>query len=467
MRWFPRWCHALILAGVAGFATSGAQQSSAAQPLPVEIATVPSALINESTPVDWAFAFKLNAATSPTTGVLTHCEFGGAPKSYRSSQSYLSASKGASRLQDGHDLIGTTLSDPVGATFAKIYRSDLNFVVWNDQFYRHPNIAGCSESCGSPWGHSKGIIAWDAAGNGVVLQVTTPSWPGSGTATAPRPDDGNTLGCIEDNDVKASQHFFALRLSGADTLAVLDGLSNASVVTDVANPQLARLGGPREIAQRAASLGHKSPSTSVTDVLLSTGVRLISKPSALHVPPWQLLSARLGGVSLRTATWWAAPRLPTTEAGRTIICWRSDLGSPGRVEVALTGAWNGKPIGLRGGPHDDANHAKIGVSIDGAHPYAIFSDLNQQGRLTGKCDSSQNGRGGMFFIVEDPELHDSISQLIAGSTAGLAIPARQKTKRRLRDQRRAVWHLPTESTDQLSSVHSKIHDDDISKWLRR
>ena len=380
-------------------------------------AAAPSPFVNQGQPATWVFSFKMNVATFPTTGQLTHCLFGGTPEPDRSSQQYIFASQSSPALRDGPGLIGTSTADPVGATFAAIYASGLNFVIWNDQFYRHPAITGCSESCSGPWGHSKGIVAWDSQGRGVVLQVTTPSWPGSGTAVAPRASDGNTLGCIEDNNVKASQHFFALRLNPSDTAAILDALANASVVTDTSNPQLARLGGPVAIQQRATLLGRKSTSTDILDVVLSSGVRLVSKPSRLNVPPWQMLSARLGGVDLRAATWWASPRIPTTARGRLIICWRSDLGEPGRVEIATTGKWAGRAIGLKGGPQPDSNHAKIGVSIDGSHHYAIFADLNQQGRLTGKCDSSQNGRGGLFFIVDDPALHASLTQLIAGDTA--------------------------------------------------
>jgi hypothetical protein len=393
-------------------------------------AAAPSPMVDQNHRAEWVFAFKFNAGTFPTTATLSSCLFGGDPQSYASSQRYVFASKAAPELRDGPGLIGTSTSDPVGATFAKIYAAGLNFVVWNDQFYRHPAIAGCSESCSGPWGHSKGVLAWDGQGRGVVVQVTTPSWPGSGTAAAPRASDGNTLGCVDDDNVKASQHFFALRLTPADTAAVLDALANASVVTDLANPQLARLGGPPELEQRARLLGRKSASVQVLDVMLSSGVRLISKPSALHVPPWQMLSALLGGTPLRAATWWASPRIPTTVAGQTIICWSDGLGAPGAVDIAASGAWAGRRIGLQGGPQPDANHAKVGVSIGGAHHYAIFADLNQQGRLTGKCDSSQNGRGGLFFVVDDPALHASLSALIAGDTASTAIPVTGMTSLR-------------------------------------
>src|SRR5947199_2640123 len=36
-------------------------------------------------------------------------------------------------------------------------------------------------SCSSPWGHSKGVLAWNDAGEGFVMQVSTPSWPASGS----------------------------------------------------------------------------------------------------------------------------------------------------------------------------------------------------------------------------------------------------------------------------------------------
>jgi hypothetical protein len=392
---------ALLVTGAAAFA----------QPSPS-----PSPMIDESHPVDWVFAFKFNAADFPTTAAANPCLFGGTAQAYVSSQKYALAYSGSPTLQDGPGLIGTSPTDPVGATFAKIYAAGLNFVVWNDQFYRHPPINGCSESCGGPWGHSKGVIAWNSLGEGVVMQVTTPSWPGSGTFAAPRSDDGNTLGCVSDDDVKASQHFFALRLSPADTAAVLDALLNASVVTDVTNAQLARIGGPSALQQRASALGRKSTSKRVIDVTLSSGVRLISKPSALHVPPWQLVSAQLGRVPLRAATWWTTPAIPNTTASKHIACWDPSLSKPGAVTIAHTGTWKGQPLGLNGGPQMDANHAKIGVSTDPARPYVIFGDMNQQGALSGNCASSQNGRGGLFFIVTDSALQASVAQLIGATS---------------------------------------------------
>jgi hypothetical protein len=310
----------------------------------------------------------------------------------------------------------------VGATFSQIYNGKFNFVIWNDQFYDAPKIAGCVKSCSGPWGHSKGVLAWNDAGEGVIMQVSTPSWPASGSAANPRQGDGNTLGCVEDDDVEVSQHFFALRLNEADVEHVLDALANASVVTDVSNPMLARSGGPAAIRQRLALLGRKSASTTALSMTLSSGVRLISKPSQLRVPPWQMISSLLGGASLRAATWWTAPAIPSTTASSAVACWDPSLPTkPGAVDIATSGSWAGKAIGLTGGAMPTGNHAKIAVTTSGDKAYTIFGDMNQQGSLSGpKCQSSQNGRGGLFFAVQDPALHTSVQALLKGNSGPLA-----------------------------------------------
>jgi len=56
-----------------------------------------------------------------------------------------------------------------------------------------------------------------------------------------------------------------------------------------------------------------------------------------------------------------------------------------------------------GGAGPNFNHAKIGVSISGNHNYAIFGDMNQQGSLSTNCKSSQNGRGGLFYVPGEQE----------------------------------------------------------------
>ena len=185
-----------------------------------------------------------------------------------------------------------------------------------------------------PAGHSKGLLAWNSDGNGMVLQVSTPSWPGSGSSGEPRKTDGNTLGCVADNDVLVSQHFFALALTKPDVVAVLKALANASVVTDPAKLQIVNNGGPADIQALVNGLGKVSKSKTATTATLSSGVLLISKPSDLNVPPWQMVSALLGGEPLRAATWWANPEIPTTTASTPVGCWDKSLGAPGAVEIA-------------------------------------------------------------------------------------------------------------------------------------
>jgi hypothetical protein len=381
----------------------------------------PVPLLAKGHPVDWWFVFKLNSSVFPgcSGGAARVCTFGGAVQSYKAfSQRFVYASSELHTLQEGNDCVGDTTADPVGATFEQVYDNSFHYLIWNDQFYDDPAIKGCTTSCSAPWGHSKGMVAWNDAGEGFVLQVTTPSWPAAGSKGFPRKTDGNTLGCVKDNDVQVSQHFFSLKLTKDDLVKVLTALRNASVVTDPKNPQLVNNGGPADVQSLVAGLGAKSDSSTFINDTLSTGVELISKPSHLNVPPWQMVSAILGGVSLRTATWWTNPMIYTTTSSTNIACWDDSLAKPGPVEIATTGHWAGKEFGLTGGLGTNFNHAKLGVSTAGDAHYSIFGDMNQQGTATGpNCASSQNGRGGLFYVVNDAQLSGSLTSLISGATA--------------------------------------------------
>lgn len=371
-------------------------------------------LLKTGQPVDWWFVFKFNAESFPGCGGAQRtCPFGGTVERYKYfGQQFAFASSADPMLQPGGGCVGDTTADPVGATFDEVYNGTFSYVVWNDQFYGDP-----LPNKDAPAGHSKGLLAWNSDGNGMVLQVSTPSWPASGSSLEPRKTDGNSLGCVADNNVLVSQHFFALKLTKPDVVAVLNALENSSVVTNPAKLQIVNNGEPADIQSLVRALGKVSKSKTATKTALSTGVVLISKPSGLNVPPWQMVSAMLGGEPLRTATWWAAPKIPTTTAATPVACWDKSLGIPGAVEIATTGSWQGKPIGFDGVGEPDGNHAKIGVST-GEHPYAIFGDLNQQGTLSGPhCDSSQNGRGGLFFVLEDTQLATTVGNLIQGQTA--------------------------------------------------
>lgn len=403
-----------------GGTTAGGTASGGSHAGGIPASGGPAPLLTKGHPVNWWFAFKFNSKVFPgcAAGAVRSCITGGSVQNYKNfSQQFAFASSEDPALKDGSGCVGDTTTDPVGATFEQIYDGSFFYVVWNDQFYDDPTIKGCTKSCGAPWGHSKGMLAWDSSGAGVVLQVTTPSWPASGSKNSPRKSDGNTLGCVEDNDVQVSQHFFALKLNKQDVVKVLGAIQNASVVTDPKNPQVVRNGGPSDIQALVARLGVKSDSETFTKATLSSGVELISKPSKLNVPPWQMVSAVLGGISLRTATWWATPKIPTTTSSTTIGCWEESLGEPGPVEIATTGHWQGKEIGLTGGLGTNFNHAKLGVSLSGTEHYAIFGDMNQQGALSDKCGSSQNGRGGLFYVVDDATLAGAVKDLITGDTA--------------------------------------------------
>lgn len=411
----------------------------------------PQPLLKANTPVDWWFVFKFNANTGAgCLGKKTPaCIFGGTPQDYATydkktvvfSQQFAVASSANPTLTQpspppGNTCLGDSADDPVGATYGQIYNSPSFFyVVWNDQFDKNP-----MPDRASPWGHAKGIVAWDKNGNGMVMQVTTPSWPASGSKNSPRKNDGNTLGCLDDNNVMVSQHFFALKLNKDDLLKVLDALSNASVATaSKAKPikQLVKNGGPADVQAAVNKIGVLAKSGKATMVTLSSGVRLISKPSNLVVPPWQMVSALLkppsasAGPALKTATWWTNPEIPPTDRAEKPECWADALPTPGPVAIAVTGTWNNKKIGLAGGPHATKNHAKFGVTEGGSETLSIFGDMNQQGTLEPvlpkktkanphpkpTCDSSQNGRGGIFYVLNDPKLFQSVTNLLKGDLA--------------------------------------------------
>ncbi|HTS66239.1 MAG TPA: deoxyribonuclease II family protein [Candidatus Acidoferrales bacterium] len=399
----------IVCALAIGLVATGAGFSQPAAPRP---------LLSAGQPVDWWFVFKFNTKSFPGCGGTAQraCIFGGTPQTYKEGfgQQFALASSENAKLTMGGGCVGDTTKDPVGATFDQVYNGSYFYAIWNDQFKGDPE-----KDAETPWGHSKGMVAWNGAGEGFVMQVSTPSWPAAGSKSHPRKTDGNTLGCVKDDDVEVSQHFFALRLTKDDLATVLKAVQNASVATAPKNLQVVKNGGPADIQQLVNGLGVESKSTGATMAKLSTGVRLISKPSALHVPVWQLVSAELGGIPLRAATWWEGPKIPSTTASTKMGCWDKNLGKPGAVEIATSGQFGGKTLGLLGGACTDCNHAKVGVSTDAGSHLSIFGDMNQQGDITGKdCKSSQNGRGGLFYVLDNATLFAGVKSLIQGSSGG-------------------------------------------------
>jgi hypothetical protein len=217
--------------------------------------------------------YKFNASSFPGCGAPPQnhpeaskrvCLFGGTVRAYPTyGQQFVYASSKDGALKKGFGCVGGTTTDPLGATFDQIYNGRYYYIIWNDQFYRHPQVRACgsSDSCGAPWAHSKGLLAWNEAGEGLVLQVTTPSWPAAGSKKFPRKGDGNTLGCTQNNNLKFAQHFFALKLTKGDLVKVLEALATAGVVTDPDNPQLIRNGGPEDVQNLVESLGTRPKKT--------------------------------------------------------------------------------------------------------------------------------------------------------------------------------------------------------------
>lgn len=387
-------------------------------------ASAPSPLVNAGKPVDWWFVFKFNAKAFPgcSGGVQPSCEFKGVPSSKPTSLQYVVASSVERTLNMGDGCLGNSDKDPVGSTYASIFNGNFHYVVWNDQFYEDPKISNCGNACAGPWGHSKGIVAWDDSGDGLVMQVTTPSWPGAGSNKFPRASD-NTLGCIaEPDNVMVSQSFFSVKLNHDGVLQVLKALSNASVATNTGSPQIVSNGGPADLQAAVAVLGKPSKTQEIQRVSLTSEVGLLVKPSALHVPPWQFVSAELGQVPLRVASWWTNPEaIGSTTMTTQIDCWSDSLPKPGPVEIATSGDWKGTALGLKGTASPGGNHAKVGVSKDQEQPFVIFGDMNQEGPVAGTdCTSHQDGRGGLFFVIKDKTLWESVSGLLKGDSAPIA-----------------------------------------------
>lgn len=119
-------------------------------PAPAE---TPTPLVEHGQPADWLFVFKFNAKSfsgcGGASGIQRVCPFGGTVQPYSLfGQQFVYASSNDPSLQKGSGCLGETVTDPLGATFDKIYNQSYFYVVWNDQFYDSPKIHGCTKFCG-------------------------------------------------------------------------------------------------------------------------------------------------------------------------------------------------------------------------------------------------------------------------------------------------------------------------------
>jgi hypothetical protein len=183
-----------------------------------------------------------------------------------------------------------------------------------------------------------------------------------------------------------SQDFFALKLNEADLLKVLAALAQEGAVTDKNTPQIVKTGGPQEVLDAVAKLGSANGNATLESYTLSSGVKVLAKAGGLTAPPWQLVSAALGGVPLRVASFWTGTEIHSTTAQTKVSCLPAGMGTPAAVQIATTGTWDGSaPIGLTGsaqtvsGKSLGPNHAKIGVSTNAGSSLTILGDMNQDG----------------------------------------------------------------------------------------
>jgi len=178
----------LAVAVVLALGIGGLGSAASAQDIGGGAAPMP--LVAPDQPVAWGFVCKFNEAVFPGCGpdAVRTCPFGGDVQDYhgRFSQPFVAASSAQPSLTKGAGCLETTATDPVGVTFRQVYEGAYFYMLWNDQFYNDPPIAGCDQACGAPWEHAKGMVAWNAAGEGVARPVSTPPWPASGSHEHPR-----------------------------------------------------------------------------------------------------------------------------------------------------------------------------------------------------------------------------------------------------------------------------------------
>nr|CCA19597.1 conserved hypothetical protein [Albugo laibachii Nc14] len=170
-------------------------------------------------------------------------------------------------------------------------------------------------------------------------------------------------------------------------------------------------------------------------------VQLIVKSPKAEIPPWAIV-AQVLEEDLSVATWW------DESVGIPTIC-ASDQYSMTPFEFCLNDRVHGVFLNangtaahnienlveakwttdstkndtvhwhLVGGRQEDGNHAKWGVTtsrfgVVAPDSKVIFADLNMEGYpCSTTCHGSQAGRGGSFFILSQPVLHQSLVNLVS------------------------------------------------------
>ena len=126
-----------------------------------------------------------------------------------------------------------------------------------------------------------------------------------------------------------------------------------------------------------------------------------------------MVSAELGSVPLKVASFHNSQDIGDTTSSAKVTRRDSILPKPGAVKIVKWGQWGTEDFDLQSGH----NHAKIGVSTDADHDYAIFGDMNQAGALKPPCTKAQNGRSALFFVPDNAALFESVTSLLSGRSA--------------------------------------------------
>ena len=303
-----------------------------------------------------------------------------------------------------------------------------------------------NNGCGSPWGHSKGAFAFEEGSLGFFLQGTTPNWPD--------PSQGDTfapLGCQLDNNVYLSQSFLGVTLASDDFTTIAPVLEKARLcssgslscrngssghMVDFNCTSEATRGEDWSILNTAfaatSTMDMPSEGLNITAPGGST-LRLFSHSAAYENPPWLLVANDLG-VDLGVASWW------DFNYGQATLCSGDDYsnatenyclinnelglalntqgGAAQSVENAIAASFMvggaDRAWALWGEFSGIASHAKFGVAGDQTSHWVVSGDQNSQGfDCSSACNGSQQGRGGLFFAVQDEALHESLYDLLA------------------------------------------------------
>ncbi|RLN93090.1 hypothetical protein BBJ28_00010657 [Nothophytophthora sp. Chile5] len=306
--------------------------------------------------------------------------------------------------------------------------------------------------------HAKGAVAFRGDGSGgFFLQTSTPNFP---DPTPARNASFVRLGCQLDNNVQFAQHLLALSLGDTELrhlgeqlqLARLcsgnfyqnqtlhDLLASAELYADGPTQQNSSVSAfyhallDPELPEQQPSDPMKAefrlklqqaseeeqPGRSSVFGPLTEGQKLVEYADSVEeeevlvlvkspraaVPPWALVAETLQS-DMSVASWWdGSYGIPTICAGDSYLATPHKFcmdDPPTGVDVACFPAKWGLTTPRSG-------HVNV------SNAYVTFGDLNMEGFPCSKsCNGSQAGRGGSFFSLLRPKLHQSLADsLISG-----------------------------------------------------